>query len=148
MAGLSNRWKKQCIDGATNLIGPTIKLILLTAAYSFNPDHNFVSQMAGAEVVGTGYTGGFSGSGRKELTSKVAVQDDAGNRGYFNAANISYPSINVGVVAAIGIYREVSSDADSVIVGFIDTGGLPITTGGGDLNINWSTSPAGILQIA
>ena len=148
MSGIYNRAKKQWLAGELDLDGHTIKAMLVDDAYVYNPDHNFVSNVSGDEVSGTGYTGGFAGSGRKTLGSPVVAQDDSANRGYFDAADVTWTGINVGLVGAIILYRSVSTDADSPLIAHIDTGAtFPITTNGGDLVVQWSTSPLGILQL-
>ncbi len=145
MAGLSNRWARNVINGY--MAAGTLKAMLVTAGYVFNPDHVFVSTPAAHEVSGTGYTGGFGGSGRKTLTGIAIAQDDAANRGYFDAADLIWTGINVGAVAGIVFYKQGSSDADSEIIGFQDTGGFPVTTNGGNLEVTFSASPLGVLEV-
>ncbi len=148
MAGIYNRAKKQWLAGELDLDGQTIKAMLVNASYSYNPDHNLVSQVSANEVSGTGYTGGFAGSGRKTLTSVVVAQDDTNDRGYLDAADLTWSAINVGQVGGLILYRHNTSDSDSVLIAFIDTGAsFPITTNGGDLVFQWSSSPVGILQL-
>lgn len=147
MAGVYNRAKKRLLDGSLNFASDTIKVMLVTNAYAFNADHDFVNQVSAAEVAGSGYTGGFAGSGRKTLGSKVVNEDDAGDRGYFDAADVTWSGINVGSVQAAVLYEEGTSDADSSLIAYIDSGGFPVVTNGGDFVIQWSPSPVGILQL-
>ena len=146
MAGLVNRFARNALNGY--LGSGVIKAMLVTPAYAFNPDHNTVSQVAAQEVSGTGYTGGFAGSGRKTLGSISIAQDDAANRGYFDAADLTWTGINVGDVAGVWFYKQGSSDADSELIGFMDTGGFPVTTNGGNLVVQFSASPLGVLELS
>ena len=148
MAGIYNRAKKQWLAGELDLDGQTIKAMLVGSGYTYNPDHNLVSQVVANEVSGTGYAGGFAGAGRKTLSSVVVAQDDTNDRGYMDAADLTWTGINVGQVGGLILYRSVTADSDSPLIAFIDTGAaFPITTNGGDLVFQWSSSPVGILQL-
>lgn len=59
---------------------------------------------------------------------------------------MTWTAINAGTVqAAILILEGKSDDSTSILIAYIDQGGFPVTTNGGDLTIQWSAS--GILQI-
>ena len=142
-----NRTKKELWSATINWGTASIKVMLVTAAYTPLPAHNFISQgAAAAELSGTGYVSGFGGSGRKLLVSKTTTQDDSGNRGVFDAADLTWSAINAGVAAAAILILEGTSDSDSRILAYTDTGGFPKTTNGGDFTIQWSAS--GIAQVS
>ncbi len=145
-----NRAKKEIMDGTIDLLTDTLKIMLVTSSYVANADHDFVDE-AGAndpidhELSGTGYTAGFGGSGRKTLSSKTATEDDANDRAEFDdGADITWTAIDAGTAAAAILYKHNTADTDSVLIAYIDTGGFPVVTNGGDLTIQWNAE--GILQ--
>jgi hypothetical protein len=145
MANLGfNRGKKIILDSSLDLVADTLKLSLHTSGYVPNADHNFMSE-ATNEVSGTGYTSGFGGTGRKTLTSPAVTQDDTNDRAKFTAANIVWSAVD-GFTAAMAIlYKHITSDAASPLIGKFD-GGFPKTANGGDLNFNWHAD--GVLYLA
>lgn len=148
-----NRGKKEVMDGTIDLVNDTIKVMLVTSGYTPNADHDFVDDgVSGAsarpgqnELTGTGYQAGFGGTGRKTLGTKAVTEDDANDRAEFGAANLTWSAIDAGTAAAAIVYKHLTNDGASVLIAFIDTGGFPKVTNGGDLNVNWNAE--GILQI-
>ena len=121
---------------------------VMFAATTYTPDHDHLTVSALTELAnGTGYTGGFNGSGRKTLATLSVVRVDASDRseGRISAASV-WSAINAGTIKAAIIIREMTSDADSIPVAYIDTVGsgstFPVTTNGGDLTINWDATGA------
>jgi hypothetical protein len=126
------------LDWDTN----TFKAMLIATSYTADPDHATVSALT--ELAnGTGYTGGFAGSGRKTLATNSVVQVDASDRAELRVSVASvWSAINAGTAKAAVIIREMTTDADSVPVAYIDSGGFPVTTNGGDLTITWNAAGA------
>lgn len=148
MSLVYNRAKKQLLDATINLTSATIKAMLVTAAYVANADHDFVSDGPAAnELSGTGYVAGYGGAGRKALSGKTVAEDDANDRGYWDANDLSWLAINAGTAAALILFVEGAADASSTLIAYINTGGFPIVTNGGDMSVQWSNSPVGILQL-
>jgi len=149
MSGWFNQAKKDVMDGTINLDTDTLKVMLVDSGYTFNPDDDFISSGAGTpggeELSGTGYVAGFGNSGRKTLTTTTVTADDANNRGELDADNVTWTAINAGTAAAAIIIKEVTNDAASRLIAYVDTGGFPLTTNGGDLTIQWNAE--GILHI-
>lgn len=146
MSLIYNVYKAKVMRGEHILHSQVIKVMLVTSAYVANPDDDFASTPAAFEVVGTGYTGGFGGSGRKTFTTKVTAVDDANNRGYFDADDLVWIGVNGFTVAAMVFYKEGTSDADSDLIAYVDSGGFPKIANGSDLTVQWSASPLGIIQ--
>jgi len=145
--GLYNTAKKMIMDGSLNLANDTIKVMLIGSGYTFNPDHDYVSSVSSYELNGTGYTGGFGGSGRKALTNKSVTADKTNDKAVFDADDVTWSAINAGTVYAAILIKEVSSDSNSILIGYIDSGtGFPKTTNGGDLTIQWSSD--GIITLS
>ena len=144
-----NHAKKMIADGSLNLLTDTIKVMLVGPSYVPNPDDDFVmaSGAGDAEINGQGYEAGWGKTGRKTLMNKIITEDDANDRVVFDADDVLWTAINAGTVQAAILIREgASSDSTSVLVAYIDQGGFPIVTNGGDLTIQWSMN--GIIQFA
>ena len=67
-------------------------------------------------------------------------------RSIFSASNVTFTALGTTAlqVAAIVLFKFVTSFSASLPVAYIDTGGFPITTNGGDIAIQWNA--AGIIQ--
>jgi hypothetical protein len=122
--------------------GTTLKVMLVSPSYVFNRDHATVSQITN-ELSGTGYVAGFGGAGRKTLTGKLVVTNDALNQTEFKADNPLWSAINAGTAKAAVIIQEVTSDADSIPLAYIDSATERATTGV-DLPVQW---PNGIVFV-
>jgi len=146
-----NTAKKEIMDGTIDLLANTIKVMLVTSSYVANADNDVVDA-AGAndpidhELTGTGYVAGWGGAGRKTLASKTIVVDKANDRSEFDAADLQWALINAGIAAAAIIIKEGgANDTTSRLIAYIDTGGFPISTNGGNLDVTWNAE--GILQL-
>ena len=146
MASLtSNRFRKLLLDGDVDLVNDSgIKVMLVGSGYTPNKDHNFASQVT-SELSGTGYAGGFNGSGRKALASRTVTQDDTNDVAYFDAADVVWTAINAGTVAYAIVIKEVSADSDSPILVVVDVS-PDVVTNGGDYTISWAAD--GICKIS
>lgn len=148
-----NEAKRKFLDGTLDLTSDTIKVMLVTSSYVANADHLYVDE-AGAndpidhELTGTGYVAGHGNSGRKTLANKSFSTDTANDRGEFdNTVDTVWSSINAGTAAAAIIHREgTTDDTDALLIAYIDSGGFPVVTNGGDLTVAWNAE--GILQIS
>lgn len=145
-----NRAKKEILDGTIDLLTDTLKIMLVTSSYVADPDNDFVEEGVDDanehELSGTGYVAGFAGSGRKTLSGKAVTEDDANDRAEFDdSGDITWSGINAGTAAAAILYKHLTADTASVLIAYIDSGGFPIVTNGGDLTIQWNAE--GILQL-
>lgn len=135
-----NRAARKIADGTISLSADTLKIMLVTSAYVFNRDHDFVdaggaSDPIDAELSGAGYVGGLGGAGRKTLAGKAFSEDDANDRGELDVNDVTWVAINAGTPAAAIVIKEGGSDAASELIAYIDSG-FPIVTNGGDLVLN------------
>lgn len=121
-----------------------IKVMLTTASYTPNKDHNFASSVTN-ELSGTGYTGGFGGSGRKALASRTVTQDDTNDVAFLDAADVTWTAINAGTAAYAIVIKEVTADSDSPVLVVVDLS-PDIVTNGGDFTIQWAAD--GICKIS
>lgn len=143
-SGWTNKGRHGVLGGTINLLTDTIKVMLVTTAGLPTADTNFVSQISANELTGSGYVAGFAGAGRKTLASKTVTEDDANDRAYFDAADLTWTVINAGTAAYAVLIKEVTNDADSIVIGWIDI--TDVVTNGGDLTLSWSAD--GILRVA
>lgn len=129
-----------------SLVDDTIKILLIDPSYVFDPDHDFVSSITGGstkELSGTGYTAGFGGSGRKTLASKTVTQDNATDRSFFDAADLTWVGLNAGTVGAFGLWKPVTADGDSPLLAVGDL--TDYLSAGNDYTIQWPAT--GILEL-
>jgi len=106
-----------------------------TFTFHGHEDLNTVDKISGLEVSGTGYTAGFGGAGRKTLATKTSTEDDANNRSAFDAADLSWPGLNAGIVTGFALIKEITNDAGSELLYYCSDGGFPITTNGGTFDL-------------
>ena len=141
----TNYLRKQLLTAGIDIENDSgVKAMLLSTAYTPNKDHDFVDDINANELSGTGYAGGFAGSGRKTLASRAIVQDDSGDVSYADCADITWTAINAGTIGHIAIIKEITNDAASVIIAIIDT--ADVTTDGG--NYTWQVAADGFLKLS
>jgi hypothetical protein len=150
MSLVYNKFKNEVMNRTIDLSGGVIKVMLVTSSYVANENDDFLEERADDanehELSGTGYTAGFASADRRTLAAKVFSEDDPNNRGEFDdTADITWTGIDAGTVAGIIVYNHLTNDVSSAMICYIDTGGLPIVTNGGDLTIQWNAE--GILQL-
>ena len=143
-----NYGKSGFCDGTLNWVSgggsdSSWKTMLVTNAYTANPDDHFVSTANSAELSGTGYQSGFGGTGRKSLLSRVVTTNTTNDRAELTASNVSWSAINAGTIKAAIIYRHLTTDADSILVAYIDL--TSVATNGGDITIQWAA--AGVINL-
>lgn len=141
MSFIYNLASKRLGDDSTriNYLADTIKAMLVTSGYTPNRDHDFVSTASGSELTGTGYVAGFGNSGRHTLASKTITEDDTNDRASYGAANPVWTAINAGTIAAVILIKEITNDAASYLIAYLD--GTPVGTNGGDITVQF---PGGI----
>lgn len=136
------RAKAKLISGDIDLNTHDIRalLVMTNTTADTEEDTEFISGVATLdEMNGANYA-------RQALANEAVAADLVNNRGEFDADDITFTSLGVGTrqVAAVVIFRFVTNDADSPLIGYIDTGGFPLWTNGGNLSIQWNAE--GILQ--
>lgn len=135
---------KSMVDATIAFSSDTIKAILVNASYTYDADHDFANDVSGNELTGTGYTGGFGGSGRKTLASKTITNDTTNDRVEYDCADITWTALNAGTIGGVVLVKEVTNDAASPIIAFLDPTNL--VTNGGDVTL--VIDAEGILQIS
>ncbi len=133
-SGLYNRFKANLLQGYVDLAGSgshDIKCALLTNVHAFNADHNIWSQISGNEVAGTGNynTGGSS------LTGKTVTQDQANDRGAFDAADVTWATSTITARFAV-LYDNTMINKDLILC--IDFAS-DYSSSAGNFTIQWHT---------
>ncbi len=105
---------KEMFDGTVAFLTHDIRAMLVGTGYTPDVDHLFANTPAAFEINVTGYTPGFSGTGRKALAGKTIVADTGNNRVAFDCNDITWTSPGAGAtVRWIIVYRHNSSDSNS-----------------------------------
>jgi hypothetical protein len=122
---------KELIAGSGNLTSDTIKLRLLTSTYSFNPSHQFLSDVGSG--VGTDQQLGVSGDTGQSagVTVTGGVLDAARDPKWTAVATGS-------TVTRLVAYVDTGTASTSTLLCYVDTGpsgALNIPTNGGDITI-------------
>jgi hypothetical protein len=134
-----NSAKVRFQEGGFDLITDTIKVALLTSSHVTNVDvQEFFDDVNANEVAGTGYA-----AGGIALGSKVITQDDANDKGVFDAADISWPTSTITARYYV-LYKDTGDVSTSPIIGIFDFGSTQSSTSN-DFAIQWSVN--GILEL-
>lgn len=120
-----------------------LKVMLLEAGYTFNKDHDFVSDVVASEAAGTGYTGGFGGSGRKALSTPTVTLDDSNDLIKFDCDDLTWSALDLGTLDKFVIFRELTNDASSPLWCCGDPADL-VTNGG---NVTLVFNASGVLKL-
>jgi hypothetical protein len=98
-------------------------VMLVTNGYTFNKGHLTFADMSAHEVTGTGYTGGFGGSGRKVLSTRVIELD--GDFVRFTSLPVLWTAVNGFTPSAAIVGRKPSGatlNSDIRALYYIDQG--------------------------
>lgn len=124
-----------------DMVADTLKAILVTSSYVPDKDHEFASSLTN-ELSGTGYAGGFGGAGRKTLAGKAFSLDLANDRVEWTFTGVLWAAINAGNPKYLIVVKEITNDAASQLVGFLDLG--TVVTNGGDVTITPDATLGGL----
>lgn len=138
-----NLARQKILDGTLSLSADTLKFMLVNSSYTPDKDHTNVGQVNPGELSGTGYVGAFGGSGRKTVASKTFGVNNTTDKGYMDCADPLWTAINAGTIAGIVVIKEITNDAGSLPIAFIDVGDL--ATNGSDYT--YLVDAAGLLTL-
>lgn len=144
-SGVYNSFKRDILDGTIDLANDTIKVMLVNASYVPDADHDFVSDVSANELSGTGYIGGFAGSGRKTIANKAFSTDLVNDRSEFTFDPVTWTAIDAGTAAYAILVKEITNDAASRLVAWLDLS-PDVVTNGGDFTLTPHATD-GALQI-
>lgn len=131
--------------GSVDFAADTIKVALVSSAYSFDKDHASMTTPAASEISVTGYASGFAGAGRKTLASKTTTKDTTNDRIVYDAADPSAWTLATGAtVGGAVVYKHITDDATSVPLFFLDHADVP--TNGGTFTLQFHADGMAYLQ--
>lgn len=126
-----NSFKMKIMDGSIDLDTDTIKVALVTSAYTPNQDtHDFFDDVTN-EVSGTGYTAGGA-----SLASKAVTTDTTDNEGVFDAADVVWSTATVTARGAV-IYKSTGTASTSALICYLDFGSDQ-SSSAADFTIAWN----------
>lgn len=118
----------------------TIKVMLLTSAYTPNQDtHDYLDDVVGNQVTGTGYTAGGA-----TLANKTNTYDSATNVVVLDADDVTWASSTITARYAV-IYSDAgATNAQKVLIGYVDFGSDQSSTNG-NFTVTWDAT--GIVRL-
>lgn len=134
-----NSFKRDVMNGSIDLDTDTIKVMLVTSAYTPDQDAHDKRDDVTNEVTGTGYTAGGA-----TLANKAVTADNTDNEGMFDADDVTWASSTITARGAV-LYksRGGASSADELIC-YIDFGSDQISSSG-NFTITWNAE--GIINL-
>lgn len=133
-----NNFKKLIMNGGIDLDTDTIKVALVTSAYTPDQDtHDFFDDVTN-EVVGTGYTAGGA-----SLANKAVTADNTDNEGVFDADDVSWTTSTITARGAV-IYKSTGTASTSALICYLDFTSDKTSTAG-TFTIAWNAE--GILNL-
>lgn len=131
-SGLYNKGQYLIATQALNWTSTDIRVLLLKTGYTFDKDHNFVSDLTPASNEVT--VGGYSRSAA--IASPTITEDDANDRIKFDAADQAFGALATGetVIAAV-LYKYNAADASAELLVFADFADTP--TNGSTFTVQW-----------
>ena len=122
---------EKVLSGAIKFDADTIAVGLVSNAYTFSVDHEFLSSLG--TLVGT----------PQALTGKVVTG------GVFDADDPVFGAIASGsTIKALAIFKDTGNPSTSPLLCYLDeVTGFPFATNGGEVAIPWSDGPAKILSL-
>lgn len=144
MTSIYNNFKKLLFDGSINLNSDTIEVALIDGS-GYTPDidgHVFVGDVlngsTATECSGSGYS-------RKTISTPTTSTDLTDDEAVFDGDDLSYIDAEFGDITGILLFKSVTDDTDSPLIAHITADKFPLTTNGGDVNLNWAAE--GILNL-
>lgn len=130
---------KGLMNGSIDLDTDTIKVALVTATYTPDPDtHDFFDDITN-EVSGTGYTAGGATLANVSLTV-----DTTNNRVYLDADDTTWASSTITNARYAIVYKSTGTASSSRLVCYVDLGGNKSTTGD-TFYIQWAAAASGAI---
>ena len=129
-----NKFRAELLNGNIDLVNDTIKVMLLKNSYTPDVDaHDFIDDVSGDEVSGTGYTAGGA-----TLANPAVTEDDANDKGKFDADDVSWPNSTITAHYAV-VYKDTGTPSSSPVLGVFDFG-ADKTTNNTEFKITWGAN--------
>jgi hypothetical protein len=125
---------KAIVDQSINWSSDTIKVALITNAYTPNQDTDqFFSTPAASETSGSGYS-----AGGLTLASKTSTYNAGSHAEQLDAADVSWAASTVTAAFAV-VYKSTGNNATSPVIAYVDFGGS-LSTANGTFSIQWDAT--------
>jgi hypothetical protein len=130
-----NRGMYEMINQTTNFDTGSIIMMLMTSAYSFDPDSDFVSDISANELSTTNYA-------RQTLANTTITLDDTNDRVVLDADDVTInnlgPSSGGPTVGGAITERSTGVDSTSPLICFSDF--TDTVVNGGNFTVQWSVN--------
>jgi len=133
-----NNFKKNIMNGNIDLDSDTIKVALVTSAYTPNQDTHEDFADVTNQVTGGGYT-----AGGQTIANTTVTTDNTDNEGVFNGDDVTWTASTITARGAV-IYKDTGTPATSWLIGYLDFTSNR-SSSSGDFTIQWSAE--GILNL-
>lgn len=139
--GVYNKGKYVIANAGANLASADLRVLLVNSAYSFDADHNFVSDVSANEISVGGYA-------RSALDNKILTEDDTNDFAYLDADDEVFTSLASGqTIGGAILYLFNAADSAAALIAFYDVTDTP--TNGGNVTIQWAApASGGVLKLA
>lgn len=130
-SGLYNTGLEKLLNGTIVWSSADVRCLLVKSGYTFNKDHDFVSDLTPAsnEVTVAGYA-------RQALANESLTRDDTNDRVKFDGDDVAFGALSAGeTIAAAVLYVYNASDSAAQMVAYIDLTDTP--TNGSTVTIQW-----------
>lgn len=133
--GVYNKGKYKIFDAGLPGAG-TLTVLLVTSSYTFDADHNFVSDVSANEISVSGYS-------RQSLGTPTKTEDDTNDFAYLDGDDTTFASLAAGqtVGGAILFIDLGGADSANPIISFYDL--TNTATNGGDIVVQWAAAASG-----
>lgn len=119
------------LDLLSGWASATIKALLVTTSYAFNPATQYVSSVVAAEVTVAGYS-------RQTLTTCARTVDTTAHRIKYTADDPGFGTLTAGeTIGGLIVYKFVTTDANSLLIGYLPL--TPTATAGAAVDVAFSS---------
>lgn len=132
-----NSFKRDIMNGSIDLDTDTIKVALVTSAYTPDQDAHDNFDDITNEVYGTGYTAGGA-----TLANKAVTADNTDNEGVFDADDVTWSTSTITARGAV-LYKSTGTASTSKLICYFDFGSDKVSSAG-NFTIQWNAE--GILN--
>lgn len=138
MSAIYNSFKRDVLNGNIDLDTDTIGVALVSNSPAYTPDID--AETVVDDVLDGGITASeLSGTGYARKTLSVTVsQDNVDDEGVADATDLSWTGLDAGTIDGMLVFKDTGSDTTSNLVCYLTSADFPLTTNGGDVNLNFN----------
>lgn len=130
---LYDNYREEAMKGIRDLSTEVIKVVCVTDAYSATTAHTCINDIPGAARAST----------------PVALSSVVVTNGILDSADVTITAVSaVSAVAAVVFFIEAATSASSTLIVNLNSGtGLPLTTNGGNVVLQWDNGVNKIFKL-